>query len=355
MEKRNIFQIILVLIFAALIVIGGFNFVKRHFTAKADKNIISASGRIEGDQYNAASKAGGKVEKIYFDMGDTVKEGELLAVLSSAQLKAQLSAAKKEVSIWQNKLQQARMGLSQTEVFSGSGVEQAQANLSRAQANYNYNEKEYNRYKALFEEEAVAKSVFDSIEAQYIASKAEYDIAAQELKKAKAGEGKGSSGTYEVKQRQVDVKNAEDMLARAKDMLIVAEANLDDAKVYSPINGVVVGKVVEPGEVVGPGTPVLTLVDLNKLYLRVFLPTDTAGKVRLGNKAKIIPDALGPEKFEGVVYKIAQKAEFTPKNVDTKKQRAKLVFEIRIKVLDNKEHYLKPGMPSEASIELNSI
>lgn len=138
----------------------------------------------------------------------------------------------------------------------------------------------------------------------------------------------------------------------AKEALAAAEADFQDTVVVSPIDGTVVTKVVRRGEVVAVGTPIVTLVNLDELYFQIFLATDWAGKVNLGDEVRIFPDALSGEMFEARVTKIAPKAQFTPKNVETKSQRAKLVFRIKCDVVDNPEHKLKPGMPSGGAIRI---
>lgn len=402
MDTKKILQTVLIIIFVGLITVSGFYFFKSFFGKKEAGNIISASGRIEGDEYNTASKVAGKVEKVLVDEGQDVKKGELVAFLYSQQIKSQLEYAQKEVDIWRNKLNQAELALAQSRSNTDATIKQAQANLAandsrlkkayeshrqsqlsyqqaqanirKAKANLAYCEKEYVRYKNLVKEDAVPRTKFDAVETQYLTAKEEYNLAGKEAEKAQAGisseaasvtEGEANleagranlnlamTGTYDVKLREEDIKNAKDMLEKAEAMLVSARADYEDTKIYSPITGRVIGKIIEPGEVIASGTPVLTIVDMDKLYLKVYLPTDKCGKLKIGNPVKIVPDALGNETFDGVVYKISSKAEFTPKNVETKEQRAKLVFEVKIRILNNKERKLKPGMPAEAKIDIS--
>ncbi len=138
----------------------------------------------------------------------------------------------------------------------------------------------------------------------------------------------------------------------ASEALVAAEADFADTLVVAPTDGTVVTKVVRPGEVVAVGTPIVTMVNLDKLYFQVFLATDWAGKVNLNDDVRIFPDALPGDMFEARVTKIAPKAQFTPKNVETKSQRAKLVFRIKCDVQKNPEHKLKPGMPASGAIRI---
>lgn len=183
---------------------------------------------------------------------------------------------------------------------------QIEAELNEARARFEYAKLEYNHYKNLTVKDAIAKIKYNQAEKSY-------KVAIEAVRKA--------------------------------------EANLEDTLIVSPTSGTVVIKIVRPGEVVGVGTPLVTIINMDDLFLKIFLATDVAGKVNLGDEAKVIPDALPRESFDAVVTKIAEKAQFTPKNVETKSQRAKLVFEIKLKIKKNKDYRLKPGMPSSGIIK----
>lgn len=428
---KNIAQIILLVIFIGLVVIAGCNALKGMGGEKSDDGTIAISGRLEGDEYNAGAKIAGKVDRILVKEGDTVTKGQLIGYIYSEQLKAQMESARQEVKIWQTKILQAESQLNQARADTSARVNQAMANLhvnhsqlnkaeslyrqsvaqlersrldltqsrldydqalaheKKAQANLDYNEKEYQRYKNLYKEDAVPKTKYDAVETQYIAAREELVLAKKQIEKAEAGiesskrnlnvaranvdigtagieEGQSGIdagkanvnlarvGAYDIEMKQKEVSTAHRMLEKAKQALDSAKADLEDSRVYSPINGIVVSKVVEPGEVVSGGTPLVTVIDMDALFLRVFLTTGKVGKVKLGNPVRIVADALPGEKFDGYVYHVSSKAEFTPKNVETKDQRAKLVFSVKVRVKDNKERKLKPGMPSEASIDTRS-
>ena len=138
----------------------------------------------------------------------------------------------------------------------------------------------------------------------------------------------------------------------SREALIAAEANFQDTVIVSPTDGTIVTKIVRPGEVVAVGAPIVSVVNLDKLYFQIFLATDWAGKVNLNDDVHIFPDALTDDTFIAKVSNIAPKAQFTPKNVETKSQRAKLVFRIKCDITKNPEHKLKPGMPSSGAIRI---
>lgn len=191
----------------------------------------------------------------------------------------------------------------------------AEARLKEATSNLSLAKSEFERYDRLFKANAIAKMKYDRIENRYVQAKEDLVAAHREVDKM--------------------------------------SADVEDTNIVAPISGTIVTKIVRTGEVVAEGTPLATLVNMDDLYLKVFLTTDRAGKVSLGDEAMIYPDAFPREKFEAFVQKVGQKAEFTPKNVETKSQRAKLVFEIKLQVKDNKSRKLKPGMPCDAVIKID--
>ena len=267
-NSKNKTRDIIVLIFILLMVYGLFVFIGMYFSGEdMRKGFMNVSGRIEGYEYHASTRASGKVLEMFVDEGDNVTQGQVIATIQSKQQKA---------------------------LF-----EEANSKLHLA-------ELEYNRYKNLFEKKAVAKNDYDR-------AKENYDVASETVARTKA--------------------------------------DLEDATVVAPISGTVVLKIVRPGEVVAAGTPLVTIINMNDLYMQIFLATDYAGKINLGDEAKIFPDALLKTDFLAYVNRISPKAEFTPKNVETKSQRAKLVFGMKLKVKENKGLKLKPGMPSSGVIK----
>ncbi len=184
---------------------------------------------------------------------------------------------------------------------------QIKAEYESALARWNFAETEFNHYSKLNKKNAVAKIEYDRILTNY----------------------------------QV-----------AKENLNQARANLEDTTIVAPISGRVITKIVRQGEVVGVGTPLVTIINMDDLYLNVFLATNYAGQVSLEDAAKVFPDAFPNKEFPAKVNKIAEKAQFTPKNVETKSQRTKLVFQIKLKITDNLNHELKPGMPASGVIKI---
>ncbi len=150
--------------------------------------------------------------------------------------------------------------------------------------------------------------------------------------------------------RREDIDQGRARLAQAQAALAAAETQLSYAAVYSPLRGVVLSKNIEPGEYVAPGTAVVTIGDMTNIWLRAYIEESDLGPVKVGQRAWVTADAWPGQRFEGRVSFISQEAEFTPKNVQTQKERVKLVYRIKIDIT-NVDMKLKPGMPADAEIE----
>ena len=183
--------------------------------------------------------------------------------------------------------------------------------------------------------------------AQKNAARAAYDSAVAQAKAARDQLALLLAGT-----RIEDIHAAEAQVGQARAAVTQAQSQLGDASVYAPLSGVVETKSAEAGEVMTPGAPLVTVADLDHPWLRVYVPEDQYGRLKLGQKAKVSVDSYPGQVFTGKVVEIASDAEFTPKNVQTEQERVKLVFGIKIN-LENKDHRLKPGMPADAVVSVD--
>ena len=149
--------------------------------------------------------------------------------------------------------------------------------------------------------------------------------------------------------RQEQIEQAKARVEQAKAALRLAETRLDYATIVSPLTGVVLSKNIEPGEYVSSGTPVVTVGDLVDVWLRAYINETDLGRVTVGQKARVTTDTYPGKVYEGHVSFISSEAEFTPKSVQTQKERVKLVYRIKIDI-KNPNMELKPGMPADAVI-----
>ncbi|MCL5036266.1 MAG: efflux RND transporter periplasmic adaptor subunit [Chloroflexi bacterium] len=388
------------IIFILLFVIAGFMYLQYVSTPRLPEGFVFASGNIEGIEYQASTRIPGKVVEMRFREGDIIKKGDLIGVLESKQLKAAVQAAKANVEVCKVRLSQAMLGyhgaaensrstirqagagigaatagVGQADAVynqSKASVGQAEAQVKEAEAVYNKEKKNYERYNNLLKAEAVSENEFENAGLGYTSAKERLNVALKQVESAKkaeeaalfalssAREQKDQSSaamlqaratSYNAKISQKDINSAGQMLKEAYATLESAKADYEDSRIYSPVNGRVIYRLIEPGEVVGAGAPLMTIVDLESLYLKVFIPNEQVGKLKVGDPGKIYPDAYPKKSFEGKIERIATEAEFMPKNVQTREQRAQMVFEVRIKVIENPGGDLKPGMPAETLIQ----
>jgi HlyD family secretion protein len=145
------------------------------------------------------------------------------------------------------------------------------------------------------------------------------------------------------------VEVARGQAAQAEHALALARSRLKEASVYAPITGVVLRKNLEVGEMASPGVSILTLMNPREIWVRAYVPEEEVGRIKVGDAARVGIDGHPGRAFAGRISEIASEAEFTPRNVQTKKERVNLVFRIKIMV-DNPEGILKPGMPADADI-----
>ncbi|MCD6310112.1 MAG: HlyD family efflux transporter periplasmic adaptor subunit [Candidatus Eremiobacteraeota bacterium] len=387
-------------IFIFLFIIAGIIYLEYLATPRMPEGFVFASGTIEGIEYQASTRISGKVTEVKVEEGDIVKKGDLLVVLKSDQFEAAVERAEANLALCKSKLVQAEIRYREADKRSGSVIEQASAGISassagigqaealyrqavahvaqaealekQTRARYEQKKRDYERYKNLFSAGAISRSELDSIEVSYISALEDYKISARQVDSAREAEKAALNAlktaraqnrqsiaalenarittlTASISKEDIDVARA--MLKEAKAALSSARADFADSRIYSPTDGRVVYKLVGPGEVIAPGSPLITIVDLDSLYLKVFIPNEQAGKLKVGNPVRLYPDAYPKKVFKAEVERIAQEAEFIPKNVATRQQRVQMVFEVRLRVKENHGGDLKPGMPAEALIQ----
>ena len=148
---------------------------------------------------------------------------------------------------------------------------------------------------------------------------------------------------------RMELDRAESSYLQAKSQLETIDASLTDSKLEAPISGIVMTKNLEVGETAFPGVSVVTLADLAKVWIKIYVAEPVMGLINLGDEAKVMVDSYPGRVFLGKVIVISQEPEFTPKNVQTQEERTKLVFGVKIE-LENSDMFLKPGMPADAEI-----
>jgi len=294
---------------------------------------LRLSGNIEVTDAEVSFRIPGHVIERTVGEGDQVLSGAVIARLDSADLEH-------AVALRQAELDNARAVLAEmTAGYRPEEIAQAEAALVQAEAERERAETEWNR-----DQEMLAKDLIAAREAK--ASSAVHEIAEARTREVRARLAMLRKGfrIEQVEQARAQLKLVEESLAQAR-------THLGYTVLIAPLDGVVLSENVEPGEYVAAGTPVVTLGRLNPVWLRAYISETDLGRVMLGQSARITTDTYPGREYRGTVTFIAQDAEFTPKNVQTEKERVKLVYRIKI-TLPNPDQELKPGMPADAVIDL---
>jgi len=388
MKKR----IIILLLLAAAG--GGYWWWQQH--SHGDGSRILVSGNLELTLVDISFKTAGRLIERTVDEGNWVKKGQLIARLDRAQLEhqrardlAQVSSAESNYSQLQTsiKYQEAtlesaisvgRAELNQMQakldtLLTGSrnqDIQQAEAAVTDAKAQLELARQDWVRAQTLFKYQDISTQQFDQYRMRVDSSAALLRQAEQKLSLVKEGPRTEdiAGARAEVARAQASLRNAEanrielqrkqqELGARKAEIessraqAAMTQTQLDDAVVYTPVDGVVLMKSAEPGEVLAAGTTVLTIGNLDHPWLRAYVNETDLGRVKLGQKVKLTTDSFPGKIYSGTVSFISSEAEFTPKQIQTKEERVKLVYRIKIDV-DNSSHELKNNMPVDAEIIL---
>lgn len=318
----------------AVVIIAAVLFNKFVLNKKPDDpNRIRVSGNIEVTDAEVSFKIGGRVDQRLFDEGQTVKKGETVALLDHSDLQA-------EVAMRQAELLAARAFLAELEAGSRPlEIEVAKARTASVKAERERSESDFQRAERLVKTKVIADE-------QFVQAKAAYEVAV-----AKECEAQRQLKLVIEGPRQEQIMQGRAHVEQASAALALAETRMGYATLTAPLTGVVLSKNVEPGEYVAPGTPVVTMGELEHPWLRAYINESDLGRVKLGQRVQVTTDTYPGKKYEGRISFIASQAEFTPKNVQTEKERVKLVYRIKVD-LTNPNLELKPGMPADAEILL---
>ena len=324
-SSRPVIIIVVLLLLAG----GGWWVYRTYYAGKT--GAIQATGTIEGTEVNLSAKNSGTIENLSIDEGDTVKQGQLVAVLSRNDLVAERDQDAEAVAEAQAKLDDLVSGARDQEIA------QAQANVNIAQTNYDKAADDLARRQQLFQQSAISQDELN-----------QYQVAAN-LTKDQLDSAQASLSLLQAGNRPDAIAAAQDEVQRNQAVLQSMQAVLNDLNVISPIDGTVLTKNYEQGEFVQMGSPIVTLIDLNDMWIRVYIPTDQLPGIKLGQQAHFTVSGT-PQVFTGTVEEINSQGEFTLKTIQTKEERANVVFGVKIRI-NNQGGILKPGMPADVTFD----
>ena len=290
---------------------------------------LEGSGTIEADEIRVSSTVGGVILEVLAQEGDKVEKGQVLMRFDPSDIEIQARQARAGLAVAKAKLALARKGARREDIEAAKEMmKQAQAGEAAAKA-------DLARAEKLFKEGGVTEKQLADARTLVKVRTSQRKAAELQYKKALRGA------------RPEEIEMAEAGVANAEALLALAEKKIADCEVKAPISGTIVHRLVEPGEVAGPGATLFVMQNIDTVKLTVFVPEPDVGRVRIGDQVKVYIDSHPDRAFEGRVSRIRENAEFTPRNVQTKDERVKLVFGIEI-TLPNPEGFLKPGLPADA-------
>ena len=322
---------------------------------------IEASGRIEGRITQVTPKVSGTVAALPVDEGASVTVGGRLARLDEPTLQERRRAVQEQLNTLQHRLASQHTAYAVAERELPLRIAQAEALLSEArarvaaaQADHSQAIADARRLTTLAQRQLASQQQTETARLRAdVAGKSAQAAMAAERAAGKRLDLEGLGDRRLAAQAQAIAALAS-QVQEATAQLAQVDTQISYLDIASPLAGVVLTRSVELGEQVAPGSPLFSLVDLDRLYLKVYVPEPLIGRVALGQRAEVRVDAYPDRAFAATVTKVATAAEFTPKNVETKEERVKLVFAVELSLAENPGSVLKPGMPADGVIHTAS-
>jgi HlyD family secretion protein len=381
-----------------LLAVAGAGAAAWYFISRPESDALEFSGRIEGYETDIGAKVAGRIIDVTVREGAEVQQGQLLVKLDDDEIQAQVAGAEARIRAAKQQEQNARLQLSVIEsqiteaelrrqqsrgdtagqvsqaaaqvATAIAQLKQAEAQVIEAQAQLNLARTDRDRYTQLVQDGAVTQQQYDQRETTYQAAQATLEsrqaavAAAQRQVNAAQGNLTQAQTTSlnpdintaqlnrfntQLKQAQAELKAAQAEVANAEADRNRIQAQLNELTITSPIDGVVTTRSVEPGVVVTAGKTLLSVLDLNTVYMRGFIPEGEIGHVRVGQTARVYLDSDPDRPLTARVAAIDAEASFTPENIYFKEDRVQQVFGVRL-TIEEPGGFAKPGMPADAEI-----
>ncbi len=328
-NKKKVLIILLVLVMAAA---GIFFYHKEENKGPAD--VLTIYGNVDIRQVELAFYGEGRIKTMLVDEGQVVNAGQLVAEIDPVRLQAEAERLEGEVATQQQIVNRLHAGSRPQE------IKEAAAEVMAGEAALKDARITFKRIKKLAETQYVSRQRLDDAEARLDQAAATLDAARQRHELAVIGP------------RKEDISAGEAKLGALQAALAHAREKLRDARLYSPADGIIRDRILEPGDMAFPEKPVYTVALTNPLWVRAFVPEPDLGKIQLGMKAEVTTDSFPDTTFKGWVGYISPTSEFTPRNVETPDLRTRLVYQVRVYVC-NHDNKMRLGMPATVRIMLN--
>lgn len=292
---------------------------------------ITATGTIEVTKADITPKVSGYIRGLDLDVGDAMKRGQVALKIDRPDLKAQLLRDEAALEKSKTQLRELENGSRSQELL------EAEAAVQSAAAVYEKAQKDYDRYASLYDGGAVSAQQLDTVRSANEVAYRSLQTAQAKLSLAQEG---NRSETIEAQRLEVERNNA---------ILEATRTEAADTVVYCPADGLILTKNFEDGEYVAAGSPVATLGEMDDCWVKVYVASDQLGLIAVGQTVTVQVDSFPGRTFAGKIKEISQNAEYTPRQSITKRERANMVFAVKVK-LDNSEGIFKPGMPADVVI-----
>jgi HlyD family secretion protein len=391
MKKRLILILLIVVAGGAALIYN-----MRDPSRKAGDRIM-VSGNIELTEVNIAFKTAGRLIARNVDEGDVVKKGQIVARLDRDQLMAQKEREAAGLASAEAQLAQAETSLEWQKQTLAADIEQKKADLSSAEARLSELEngsrpqekldakasvdaarseverskRDWDRAQTLYKNDDISTAQYDQYRNRWESAEAALKSASEReglvlagprieqikaqaalVERARGALKMSEANSLEMKRRQQELTTRRAEIARSHASMNLIASQLDDTVAASPVDGVVLVKSADVGEVLAAGTTIVTIGDIEHPWLRGYINETDLGRVKIGSKARVTTDSYKGKVYNGRVSFISSEAEFTPKQIQTQEERVKLVYRIKIEI-DNPQHELKSNMPADAEIVLD--
>ncbi len=300
---------------------------------RTDDATITASGTVEATEADLGFQIPGRIHVLGVDEGDRVAQGDELAVLDRTELRARLQAAEAQVRAARARLRELERG------FRDEEIAQGRAALRAAERRLENARQDAERGTRLYEGGAISRQQYDNLQTMLTLAQSEHESAQERMRILERG----------PRREQIEAQRG--VVAQGEAAVAQVDAALDNAVIRAPFDGMVTVRHRQVGEIVGAGVPVFTIMNPDDRWIRIYVREELVGRLAIGTPASITADAFPERRYGGHVVFIASEAEFTPRNVQTTAERVKLVYRVKVQVIEDPSFDLKPGLPADVVLD----
>jgi HlyD family secretion protein len=356
-------KILLLIIFVLLIAIAVYKILP-HLRSK--DNYLMVSGRVEADEIELGARIMGKLKNVLIEDGINVKKGDTVALIDDKDLQSKRRQILDRIEELKEKINAAEFDLEYTGNSVKHTIDEAQKSLSvadarlkQAEARKENAEKDFKRYSNLLEKEVVPKEKYDNIRLTYELSQEEVNVALKEVEKARVSMVKAEDSRRLVQVKEKELLALRKSLSQLREDIKLVDIYIGYTVVTVPLDGVILKKVAEPGEILLQGGVIGVMINPDDIYVKTYVPEKYIGRIHINMKSHVFTDAYPGRPFTGYICYISDKAEFTPKEVQSYEERVKQVFAVKI-CFSQKDssagkmyhEVLKKGMPVDVKFDV---